>query len=150
MEMAIDQQSRSRTRPGERFVSSEDERFTPDELASILREANTRQSSPAVASIEEALETARELGIDEKHVLAAAQDLQAKKERRQALRQESKRRLRRLIRYLGTIAFVALIVGVSAGVPTAEAVAMAMSIAAIVLAARWIRALFDERFPTED
>lgn len=130
-------------------ASAREVTFTLDELAQILREANSRPSSPAVATIEEALETARELGIDERHVLEAAAALREKRLRIEGLREQSRARLVKLVRYLGTMAFVVFLVGFVAGVPTAKIVAFGMGIAAIVLTAQWIRALFDQRFPPE-
>ena len=55
----------------------------------------------------------------------------------------------KLLRYLGTMAFVVILVGFVAGVSTAKLVAFGMGIGALVMAAHWIKAMFDERFPPE-
>ncbi len=126
-----------------------DATFTSDELAQILKDANTRTSSPDINTIDEALEVARELGIDERHVLDAAKALQEKKIRHDVLRRRSRSELRKLVRYLGTTAFVVTLVAFTAGIPYAKLVAFGMGIAAFVMAAKWIRTMFDERFPPE-
>jgi hypothetical protein len=149
MEMTIEQKDLARTNRERGRPAESGETFTPDELAQILREANSRQSSPSVATIEEALETARELEIDEAHVLEAARALRARKSRLEELRGRSRARLVKLVRYLGTTAFVVILVGFVAGIPTARLVAFGMGIAAIVLTAQWIRSLFDQRFPPD-
>lgn len=150
MEMVAEQQKLAQRRREELTSSVREGSFTPDELAKILREANSRQSSPAVASIEEALETARELGIDERHVLEAATALQERKARHEALRKRTRAAFMKLVRYLGTMAFVVFLVAFAAGVPTARLVAFGMGIGAIVMTAQWIKSLFNERFPGED
>jgi len=150
MEMALKEQRATRDRSKDLPVSVKEAQFTPDELAAIMREANSRQSSPAVATIDEALETARELGIDEKHVMDAARELQEKKIRRDVLRRRSKARLMKLVRFLGTMAFVVTLVWITAGQQPAGLAAFGMSIAAFVMAAQWVKALFEERFPPEN
>lgn len=156
MEMVIEREkTRRRTRHeaqasvDEAPVSVQQASFTPDELVQIMREANTRQSSPAVASIDEALETARELGIDEKHVLEAAREMQEKKIRREALRKRSRAQMMKLVRYLGTMAFVVTLVAIVAGIPTAKLVTFGMGIGAFVIAVHWVKAMFNEQFPPE-
>lgn len=149
MEMTLEHQKHARRRREELPASVRDGTFTPDELAQILRDANSRQSSPEVSTIDEALETARELAIDERHVLAAAKALQEKKIRRDVLRRRSRSRLMKLVRYLGTMAFVVTLVSLLAGLSTGKVVALGMGIGAFVMVAQWIRALFDERFPPE-
>lgn len=149
MEMALDQRKATRRREADPPLSVREGTFTPDELAQILREANSRQSSPLVSSIDEALETARELGIDETHVLAAAKELQEKKIRLEVLKRRSRNALMGLVRYLGTMAFVVILIGFIAGLPTARIVLFGMSIAAIVMTAQWIKCVFNLRFPPE-
>lgn len=149
MTMALQHEKLARRTAEQLPASVRDGTFTPDELASILSDANRRQSSPSVATIDEALETARELGIDETHVLEAARALQEKKIRRDVLARRSHAQFMKLVRYLGTMAFVVTIVGFAAGIPTAKLVAFGMGIGAIVMVAQWIKALFNERFPPE-
>ena len=125
------------------------ESFTHEELAAILREADRRQQTKDVATLDEALETARELGIDERHMIAAVEKLRAEKAQRAMRRARTLQRRNRLVRFLITMVFVLTIVSLAAGLQTAEVVLFGMSIAAIAMAFRWIRSEIEERMPVE-
>lgn len=147
MEMALEQKRANARRDQTATPPARDETFTPDELAEILREANRREGSSGLATIDQALETARELGIDETRVLEAAEAIRERKARREQLSRRSRSYLMKLVRYLGTTVFVVALVSFIAGVPTGRLVAFGMGIGAIVMTAQWIRAVFDARFP---
>ncbi|MBI2215145.1 MAG: hypothetical protein HYU52_15965 [Acidobacteria bacterium] len=125
-----------------------DESFTPDELAAILREASRRQSSRDVASLDQALETARELGIDEQHVLAAADAHRKKRERRDELHALTLREREKLARIAWSAALVTAIVTIAASWNVAQLALIGLSIGAVAQGFRWLRAEIKERTDT--
>jgi hypothetical protein len=131
--------------PAPRDRSAGEETFTPDELAAILREASRRQESRDVATLDQALETARELGIDEKHVRAAAEAHRAKRQRRDALHALTVRERMKLGRVVWSAALAVSIVTIAASWHIGQIVLFGMSIGAVAQAFRWIRAEIRER-----
>lgn len=122
-----------------------DESFSPDELASILRDANRRQTTKDVATLDQALETARELGIDEQHVRAAAEAHRAKKAHRSAMHALTVRERRKLGSLAWTAAMVTCIVTLAVGWEIAQLALLGLSIAAVAQGFRWLRAEIRER-----
>ncbi|MFA6957219.1 MAG: hypothetical protein WC538_15220 [Thermoanaerobaculia bacterium] len=131
--------------PTARARSAAEATFTPAELAAILREASRRQESRDVASLDQALETARELGIDEQHVLAAAAAHRAKKERRDALHALTVRERLKLGRLAWSAALAVSIVTIAASWNVGQIVLIGVSIGVVAQAFRWIRAEIRER-----
>lgn len=133
-------------------LSLKDATFTSSELARILQEANSRQSSGEVNTIEEALETARELGIDEKHVLAAAREAQEKRQKEESLRKASRGKLNRIFRFAGTTVFVSAIVFVATdgNLGLVKLTASGMGIALVIMTFTWLHSLFQQRFPPDE
>ena len=117
-----------------------EETYSPDELAAILRDANRRQTTREVATLDQALETARELGIDEQHVRAAAAAHQAKRARRAALHELTVHERRKIARIAWTAAMVTTIVTLAAGWEIAQLALLGLSIAAVAQGFRWQRA----------
>lgn len=132
-------------RPHRPSPSTDEQGFTPDELALILRDASRRQESRAVASLDEALETARELGIDERHVLAAAAAHREKRARRAILHAHAVRERNKLGHLAWSAALFAAIVTVAASWNVAQLALVGFGIAAIAQAFRWLRAEISER-----
>ena len=131
--------------------SLKDATFTSSELSQILQEANSRQASGEVNTIDEALETARELGIDEKHVLAAAREAQEKKQKADTLQKESRKRLNGIFRFAGTIAFVSGIVFVATqNLALVQLTASGMGIALFIMILSWLHSLYQQRFPSDE
>lgn len=124
---------------------ADDESFSPDELAAILRDANSRQTTREVATLDQALETARELGIDEHHVRAAAEAHRAKKARRGELHGLTLRERRKLGNLAWSAAMVTCIVTLAAGWEIAQLALLGLSIAAVAQGFRWLRAEIRER-----
>ncbi len=135
--------SAQRPRADEQSVKTDS--FSPDELASILREANRRQTAGDVLSLDQALETARELGIDEQHVLAAAAAHREKRAHRDALHELTLRERRKLARLAWTTAMVTCIVTLAVGWEVAQLALLGLSIAAVAQGFRWLRAEIRER-----
>lgn len=131
--------------PSTRVRSGLGETFTPEELGEILQEANRRQDSRDVATLDQALETARELGIDEQYVFAAADAHRAKRERKEALHAMTVRERMKLGRIAWSAALVTSIVTIAASWSVAQLALMGLSIAAVAQAFRWIRAEIRER-----
>jgi hypothetical protein len=126
--------------------------LTPEELAEVLRDASSLQtreqeSGRDITTLDGAIETARELGIGEAHVHAAAAKLRQRKDRLQRLRNISRTRGRHVLRFLGTMALVTTIVLISGGMDAAQATLFGMSIALVVMCFRWGRALLAVRYP---
>lgn len=136
------------TRPARREMGATDETFTPDELATILRDASRLQNAREVASLDQALETARELGIDEQHVLAAAEAHRRRRERRAALHALTVRERMKLGRIAWSAALVTAIVTIAAGWNIAQLALIGLSIGAVAQAFRWVRAEIRERTDT--
>lgn len=122
-----------------------EEAFSPDELAAILREANTRQTANEVSTLDQALETARELGIDERHVRAAVEAHRAKKARHTTMHALTVRERRKLGNLAWSAAMVTCIVTLAAGWEIAQLALLGLSIAAVAQGFRWLRAEIRER-----
>lgn len=122
-----------------------DETFSSDELAAILRDANRRQTTKDVATLDQALETAHELGIDEQYVRAAAAAHLEKRARRDELHALTLRERRKLGRIAWTAAMVTAIVTLAAGWEIAQLALLGLSIAAVAQAFRWLRSEIRER-----
>lgn len=90
-------------------------RLTHDELTSVLNEAIARQSEAErmverPATLEDALEVARQLAIPEEHVLAAAEELQRRRSRELRRTIVRERRKAPFLAALGLAAALALVV----------------------------------------
>lgn len=122
------------------------------ELAEVLKDASSIQTSRQetgreLATLDEAIVTARELGIAEEHVREAASRLQRKKDRLLRLRNVTRHRRNNILRMMGSMLMVGTIVSLAAGFGTAKIVLMAMSIGLAVMVFRWLRAIGAERYP---
>lgn len=125
--------------------------LSSDELSSVLSKASRiqaekQQAGREVATVDQAFETARELGIDDEHVREAMDELRRQKGRRALFRAATRRR-RAFLRFVASMLGTLVIVGITAGIPTARIVALAMTIPLLILGFHWIRALFFERYP---
>lgn len=122
-----------------------EESFSPEELASILRDADRRQTTRELSSLDQALETARELGIDEQHVRAAAEAHRERKANRGRLHALTIRERRKLGNLAWSAAMVVCIVTLAAGWEIAQLALLGLSIAAVAQGFRWLRAEIRER-----
>jgi len=121
--------------------------LTTSDLAEVLREASRIQESRELATLDQALETARELGIDEKHVVAAAEKVQREKARRARLRTVTRRRRAEFLHFFGLMLVISTFVLVAAGAPPAQMTLFGMSIAAFIMAVKWAQAWAAEKKP---
>jgi len=126
--------------------------LSSDELSSVLSKASRIQAEKQqvgheVTTVDQAFETARELGINDEHVREAIEELRKQKGRRALFRAATRRRRRAFLRFVASMLGTIAIVGFTAGIPTARIVAMAMTIPLVILGFHWIRALFFERYP---
>ena len=114
--------------------------LSEEELSQILKEASSRESRPTqkdVATVDGALEAARELGIPDEHVLAAIDKLRAQKSRRATLKSVMLRRRDKTIRFLGIMLISCLIVAIHSGLSTAAIVFVGMLIPLFTQALAW-------------
>ena len=118
-----------------------------NDLATVLSEASRIQQNRELSSLDQALETARELGIDEKHVVAAAEKLQRHKARLARLRTVTRRRRAEFLRFAGLLIIIPLFVMMVASTNAAQAVLFGMSIAAFIMGIKWFRAWIAEKKP---
>lgn len=126
--------------------------LSSDELSSVLSKASRIQAEKQqvgreVATVDQAFETARELGINDEHVREAIDELRRQKGRRALFRAATRRRRRAFLRFVATMLGTVVIVGIAAGLGTARVVALAMAIPFLILGFQWMRALFFERYP---
>lgn len=127
--------------------------LSSDELSSVLSKASRiqaekQQAGREVSSVDQAFETARELGINDEHVREAIEELRRQKARRALFRASTRRRRRAFLRFVASMLGTVAIVAVSAGFRTAQIVAMAMTIPLMIIGFQWLRALFFERYPS--
>jgi hypothetical protein len=148
--VTTDQQQRRGQRPTASTDSAEDLSFTPDELTALLQQASqldarkVEQSHPV--SLADALQTARDLGIPEEHVLMAAEDLKRSKVKVARRRHALVSRRNAFIRFLFITLSVSIGMLLMSGLHTALVIFAAMSIPLLLLGSRWIMARID---PTE-
>lgn len=126
--------------------------LSSDELSSVLSKASRiqaehQQVGREVSTVDQAYETARELGINDEHVREAIDELRRQKGRRALFRAVTRRRRRAFLRFVASMLGTITIVGLSAGLRTAQIVAMAMMIPFLIIGFQWVRALFFERYP---
>lgn len=127
--------------------------LSSDELSSVLSKASRIQAEKQqvgreVSTVDQAFETARELGINDEHVREAIDELRKQKGRRALFRASTRRRRRAFLRFVASMLGTIAIVGISAGLRTAQIVAMAMTIPLLIIGFQWIKALFFERYPS--
>lgn len=121
--------------------------FTSDELTELLKRAS---STPQVSehrpvSLADAIQTARELGIPEENLLAAAEGLKKEKVKRAMKRVRISRRRDAFLRFLFTMIAVSTGLALIAGLKTASIVLFAMSIPLFILGSRWAMAFLEIR-----
>lgn len=126
--------------------------LSSDELSTVLSKASRIQAEKQqvgrdVSSVDQAFETARELGIGDEHVREAIEELRRQKARRALFRASTRRRRRAFLRFVASMLGTFAIVALSAGFRTAQIVAMAMTIPLMIIGFQWVRALFFERYP---
>jgi len=126
--------------------------LSSDELSSVLSKASRiqaehQQVGREVSTVDQAFETARELGINDEHVREAIDELRKQKGRRALFRAATRRRRRAFLRFVASMLGTVAIVGLAAGFDTARVVAMAMTIPLLIIGFQWIKALFFERYP---
>ena len=122
--------------------------FSPDELTELLKNASSLDTSRVAgkhpASLADAMQTARELGIPEEHLLIAAEDMKRQKVRKAKRSIALFRRRRETMRYLTTMIAVSGGVGLMSGsLHTAFVLFACMSIPLIGMIIRWLTAVFD-------
>lgn len=118
--------------------------LTPEELTELLKRASARESQSMqtreVATIEEALQTANELGISREHVLAEIAELRDVKSRDGRIERMIARRRDSFVRFAGLTLLVGGGLTVLIGFSTAKFALFGMSIALFVLGLQWWQA----------
>ncbi|HET7711502.1 MAG TPA: hypothetical protein VFL80_06195 [Thermoanaerobaculia bacterium] len=126
--------------------------LTTDELATLVTHAarlqgEERQKGREINSLEDAVSTAKDLGIDERYVLAAATEMQQHRTRIARLRTITRQRFSKLVGFLGLTVAVSAGVSLTAGTKTGLTVLFGMSIALFIMAGKWVQAWLQERYP---
>ena len=153
-EMATEQREARRRRVSfkEDNGSVRNEMLTTDELASVLREASRlqgeeRQKGMALNTLDDALTTAGELGIEERYVHAAASHVRAQRERLANLRAITRRRRSKVVAFAGLTVALTFGIALSADTEAGLAVLFGMSIALLIMTAKWFQAWLQEKYP---
>lgn len=149
---AVELQKQVRPAPPQTAPVKPELELSSEELSEVLQRASSIQtmkqnSGRDVTTLNNAIETARELGIAEEHVLEAAGELRRRKEHFGRLKSIARKRRNNFVRMIGTTMFVVTMVFFFGGMNAAQAVLFGMSIALVVLAGRWGRALLAQRYP---
>ena len=123
-----------------------------DELAQLLKEASKlqgeeRQKGHQINSLDDALATARELGIEERHVIEAAGRLQSHRQNLARIHARTKRRRSQCLNFLGIMLAVSGGIAVMSSPGSGLKVFAAMCIPLFILSINWFKAWINEKRP---